>query len=552
MSGCRLPRADGLRAKCAMRGRPGWRFLVCALLVASCSWLDRGAAAGDTPRVELLEYPYPYSAAFTILSDLHATTVAEFEAVHRLVNTNDVISQGDPAWRTLRMDNWAPAQGRAAVAGFGFPFADSFLFYDRAFGWFKDYDEQQKRFIPDAAGELETKFRAWDEKGFIGPIHTFGVGPITRAKASAAVDYLLGHGIHVRVWVNHSKSVTPSGVGDVCCTLLNQVLVDARYRAFRLLGRSGLVEPDELPGGRARLGYIEFVAAGGLLCVSILVFLSNGRHRRPLGAAFAIAGVALVGLLQVQKVDFYQGDDPGSPYYNLDQIRRLGVRYFWTVTTDYWQATTRDIVLPEAPAATGRPSMFRVHQFNDGSKGLMFLRNTVGGGPRTMGLITPENLERLIDQHGHAILYLHWLTHPTAYFDAAGVEALESLARARDRIWIASAGDLLDQAYAYSYLQYTVTESSGGAVVDLTGFDDPIEGHLPVTPDRVRNISFRCRRCADLTIQIGGRPLAAGDVSLTRVGIDVVATLRSADGSPAGAPDAVNTRRGQPSASSTW
>lgn len=511
----------------AHRYRTTVRLLGVVGAIVGCSLHPGAALAGGRPTVELLKYPYPYEAAFTILSDLHRTTVGEFEAVHRLVNTTDVIRQGDPAWRTLRMDNWAPAQGRASVTGFGFPFADAFLFYDREFGWFKDYDDRNRRFIPDPTGELESKFLEWDSRGFIGPIHTFGVGPITRAKASAAVDYLLDHGVRVRVWVNHSKSVTPSGVGDVCCTLLNQVLVDARYRAFTLLGRPGLVEPDRLPDGQARVGYIELLAAGSLLCLSVPVFMTGGRHRRRLGVAFAVAGVALVVLLQLQKVDFYEGDNPGSPYYNLDQIRRLGVRYFWTVTTDYWQATTRDIVLPESTAPTGRPSIFRVHHFNDGSSGLMFLRNTIDGGPRTLRMVSAASLERLVEQHGRTVLYLHWVTPPQGYFDAAGVQALEALDRERNRIWIASAGDLLDQAYAFSYVEYTVGGTGDRTSVDITGFNDPVAGHVTATLDRLSNVSFRCQRCGTIDLRLAGRSIPPAAVTLQRAGLDLIATIHA-------------------------
>lgn len=154
------------------RGRLPW----VSLLFLCCALAPEGTGAQQSSRVELLKHPYPYQAALTILSDLHRTTIEEFEAVHRLVNTDDVLTSASREWRTLGFDRWAPGEGRTSVRGFAFPFADAFIFYDKVFGWFGDYDDATGMLRPVLPGILQEKYQDWYARGFIGPIHTFWHG----------------------------------------------------------------------------------------------------------------------------------------------------------------------------------------------------------------------------------------------------------------------------------------------------------------------------------------------------------------------------------------
>jgi hypothetical protein len=229
-------------------------------------------------------------------------------------------------------------------------------------------------------------------------------------------------------------------------------------------------------------------------------------------------------------VDYYQGDNPGSRFFAMDQIRRLGVRYFWTVNSDYWQATASGVALPEVMAATGRPSIFRVHAFNDGSSGLMFMRNLASSGPRTLQLLAAPRLAELKARSGRSILYLHWLTNPQSYFSADGLAALDALNRERDSIWVASAEQLLDQAYAYSFVQYTVGGDHARTTVAITGVLDPIDGLVPIGIERLANLSFRCRGCAALDVTVQGRRLAADAIDTVHEDGDVIVTVKPTNG----------------------
>jgi hypothetical protein len=243
-----------------------------------------------------------------------------------------------------------------------------------------------------------------------------------------------------------------------------------------------------------------------------------------------VGALLALGSLQWIKVDFYLGDNPESPYYNLDQIRRLGVRYFWTVTSDYWQGTVPAISLPEQPTDTGRTSIFTVHRFDDGSRGLMFRRNTIGGKADTFSLLSDANLDHLTSTAGRSILYLHWLSKPKSYFgNADAVHGLERLASRKSHIWITSASKLLDQAYAYAYVEYTVSEADHKAIVDISDFRDPIDGRVKATLDRLDNLSFLCRDCAELDIRLNGVVVPAANVLTTKAGGNLVATITSSE-----------------------
>jgi hypothetical protein len=506
-------------------------LLVCVVALTPNLCAAEQGGPNDPPIVEILKHPYPYRASLTILSDLHATTVEQFEAVHTLVNTPQTLRPGDRAWQLLGLDRWSESTGRMELEGFGLPFADAFFVYERNFAIFKDFDETSSSFVASNDPSLEKKFLEWMSRGWIGPLHTFGPRNVTRGKAHAAVDFLLkGASRAPTVWVNHSATVNPSGVGDVCCSLLTQSLLSVRYHLIRLAGQEGLAP--KVPGTLLRFGYLLLATSGVgamLFAGALYCLLLNRAH---LGGWIGVGlggliSVASVGALQITKIDFYHGDNPGSPYFNLDEVRRLGIRYFWTVNSDYWQGTVGEVSLPEGLASTGRETIFRLHSFNDGSPGLFFLRNTIGSDHRTLQLLGSSNLDSLIRGQGRAVIYLHWLSHPERYFDANGIAAMQRLSRhfKAGTLWLAPADQLLDQAYAYSYSLVAASGTTNHARIDIEAFDDPIRGRIPADPDRVAYLSLRCTNCLSATVSVAGRTLPPEMVSTERVQDDLVVTI---------------------------
>ncbi len=468
---------------------------------------------GQTKQPKILKHPFPYKASLAILSDLHRTPVEAFEAVHKLINTTEAITPKCKEWKILGFDRFLDdPSAPKTVRGFGFPFSDTFWFFDEQFAFFKTYDVKRKKLIRHDP-PLDHKFLEWYEKGYIGSLHDLGVGPITRPMAIAAVDWMLKNLPHpVTVNLNHSKSATPSGVANPCCTLLNQILVHSRYYVFRVIGFADkLAEPKSLPNHLLLYGFIVFFIGLILVLVGFFLLVFNGKDKLKLSMVFIVLSVLVIGSLSIKKVDFYLGDNPDSSMYNLDQLRRLGVRFFWTVNSDYWQATVRKIDLPEQQLPNGRTTIFRLYTFDDGSKGLFFLRNTINGKWKSLKLLQKKNLNHLCQVQGSSIIYWHWLSHWQNYFDKKGLSYLQNLKEFSNDslIWLASGPELLQHSYAYSYLNFDAEVKKDTAIVRLNYFDDPIEGHRDVCLSDVKNISFFCGKVKVVQLWLKDRILPA-------------------------------------------
>lgn len=491
----------------------------------------QGSGQGSS-EVELLKHPFPYRASLSILSDLHATTAEQFEAVHALVNGRDEIVPGSAHWRALGWDDSRETPPTGPVRGFGFPFADTFFPFSRSFGLFRGFDEQSRTLVPFSP-DLSSKFVEWHRKGYVDAMHTFGSGRMSRAQLETITEWMREQlGRPITVHVNHSKAGTPVGVGGACCSLLNQTLVSLRYRLFGLVGlQRRLSPPKPLPRGLRPLGY-------GLLVCSfiggVMVLATSRRSERAslrIVMLMTLAATPLV-MLHFIPVEFYEGDNPDSSLYSLDLVRSLGTRFFWLGETDFEAATIDHLQMPESVASTGRPSVFGVHRFDDHSSGLTFVRSTIGSRAATLGLLRADSLDRFVDEGGRSILYLHWLSNPASYFNDTGRAHLSRLRQYADtqRIWVASAATLLMHAYAYAYVAYESERTGTHTRIEILGFDDPIEGRIAATPAALANLSFACEGAESLSIVIDGTSLQPEALSLVRRGSALVGTILPSPG----------------------
>jgi hypothetical protein len=135
-----------------------------------------------TGLVKLRKFPYPYRAAFTILSDRHGVQTAdEFRAFHRFLNTTQ---------ETLK--------GR----GLGLEIGDTFWFFDDIgrFSYFNKYSH--------APSEQAPLIRDYYSSGFIDCLHTWGDFtnvPFERKYAEWAAEEASARGISLPIWVNHGN-----------------------------------------------------------------------------------------------------------------------------------------------------------------------------------------------------------------------------------------------------------------------------------------------------------------------------------------------------------
>lgn len=135
-------------------------------------------------RVEILRFPYPYSAMLAIVSDIDETSVDDFVNYHRFLNT-------------LEMSVYGP--------GLGLDVGDSFWMYGppgrpEVMSWWVGHDEAQVH-----AAEL---IRTCIEGGWIDAIHTYGdfqSGRFSRRQAVRSAEELEASGRNVTVWINHGN-----------------------------------------------------------------------------------------------------------------------------------------------------------------------------------------------------------------------------------------------------------------------------------------------------------------------------------------------------------
>jgi hypothetical protein len=129
---------------------------------------------------------------------------------------------------------------------------------------------------------------------------------------------------------------------------------------------------------------------------------------------------------------YQQGDDPTSPYYHLDLLRRTGAQFYW-VDDGYQQSVAEDTpLLYEETARDGSP--LRLVRRYRGLVGKP--APTAGSLPEQM---TADDLNLLVERGEACVYYQHlgaWArTGPTEflanhppYFDAAGLGVLQHLA----------------------------------------------------------------------------------------------------------------------------
>lgn len=432
-------------------------------------------------RAELLKFPHPYEAAVTVASDIDNASCDRFEAVHALLCGREVVRPGSRAWQTLGLSEastWYDASA-GGVPGLGLDFADSFFLVadDVSMGMYRR--DPAGGFAPDTRDGRDAReaIRGWLKAGAIDSFHA--LLDLTRDEALPLLEdfhaWCEREGVAwPRVWLNHSLSVTPTGL----CP-----------RALR-------------PNRAVRLArHLARAAVGPLF----------GRRRRPLRYAFA----------------WYDGATPGSPHYINDVLRAHGLRYVWLNSGD---VLPNAVALPEHSCG-GRPSILDIVTMDDGVRYYHFARcyGRPAGAPATAGLalrraadtidtsclFTEENLEVLCRQGGTCILFTHWTLKRSFPVQDETIGRFALVRRYRDagRVWVAPLARLLEWTRLRAFLRYEVRDVAGRTVIDIAGVDDPVLGRQTLGPEECGGLAFRLPPAArGVAVCIGGKALPAGAV----------------------------------------
>jgi hypothetical protein len=439
------------------------------------------ASLFEVEPVEVQKWPYPYQAAFTVASDIDSGSILRFRAVHALFCGRDVIQEKSPEWQALGLTSNSPRfdKNREGIPGLGLEFADSFFLIGdpTTFGMYR-YLPKEDRFQEDEQqGEnCAALVRQWLKEGQIDSFHAFL--HYTRRQ----VEPLLKEFYHwcerenvakPRVWINHSTSVTPSGL---CPDRLQPNLI---YRLARLTARN---------------------AVGPFL----------GRKRHPLHYAFVR----------------YHGDTPGSPYYVNDLLAANGLRYVWLNMKDIHR---NHIALPEHQQ-NGRATILQPVTMDDGVRywrfarcygwqlggagGEAYLRDSSNGCDASH-LITEKNLDELCSCGGTCILYTHW-THfrsmPIADETIARFEMLRRWGES-GKIWITSTARLLEWTRLRTFLRIVCRCDGKQLVVEIDGLHDPIFGRETLDLKDLHGLTLHLRAPETvITVAINGKALSPEQV----------------------------------------
>jgi hypothetical protein len=430
--------------------------------------------------VELLKFPYPYQAAVTVASDIDNASYDRFTAIHALLCGREVIRPGTAEWQTLGLSTssaWFDATA-GGVPGLGLELADSFfligdevtmgMYREDSAGCFKE-DSSDSHNAAEA-------IRGWIQTGQVDTYH--GFLHYTREQVLPLLEDFYAwcdtHGVlKPRVWANHSRQVSPSGL----C-------------------------PSSLRPNRAML------LARGLVRATVGPML--GRARRSLQYVTA----------------WYEGAVPGSKRYINDVLAANGLRYVWLNIDD---VVSNQAALPEKMWGD-RPSILDIVKMDDGVQYFRFPR-CMGkpGGPAQAGLclrqsaetvdtsclFTEENLQDLCRRQGTCILFTHWTLKRSFPIQDETIEHFDRVRRHRDagRIWVAPLGRLLEWTRRRTFLKYAVRPEADRWVIDVEGVDDPISGFATLELEPCRGLAWRVPPgVKEAAVAVAGRRLTLDQV----------------------------------------
>jgi len=416
-----------------------------------------GVAGGG--RARLRKYPYPYTAAVTVASDIDSASYNRFSAVHALFCGSEVIRPGTVAWKTLGLTEESRWYDRSAggVGGLGLELADTFFLIadDTSMGMYR-FDPQGQMFREDYSDGHNAceAIREWIRRGEIDAFH--GFLHYTRDQVLTLLEkfYLLCEREGIAkpfTWINHSVSVCPTGL----C-------------------------PDSLRPNR----YYSLAREIARFALGPLA----GRRRRPI----------------YWRQRWYSGARPGTQYYINDILRANGLRYVWLeagqddlpntiALPEYWHGGQSSILEPVTMDDGVRYYHFRrCYGKVLAPRGVTVALRTSRVAFDASMLFSTANLEHLCSVQGTCILFTHW-THPRSLPVQDGtIGNFHRLRAYRDqgKIWVTRLSKLLEWTRLRTFLKYSVVLESGRLIIDIDSVDDPLFGRRDPRPRDCDGMAF--------------------------------------------------------------
>ncbi len=239
----------------------------------------------------------------------------------------------------------------------------------------------------------------------------------------------------------------------------------------------------------------------------------------------------------------YSGDNPASPYYTADLVRRLGVKFAWCSELLPWPLSPRrpqpaklwarmavtigknlaKLFLGQWRQRRAIASITRLCQLAplaDGSSLLAFSRfnhhpEGLWGRPSRHTLryaLHPQILQDLLHQEGFLVVYSH-LGLPRdgeeELFPDPDRQALLNLARHYQggRIWVAPTSQVLTFWLLQQFLSWQAAWEEERLIIELKALDDPVTGPRQPQPLELFGLCFYSPRPEATSLRLEGRNL---------------------------------------------
>ncbi|MCW5198143.1 hypothetical protein VU06_00150 [Desulfobulbus sp. F3] len=247
----------------------------------------------------------------------------------------------------------------------------------------------------------------------------------------------------------------------------------------------------------------------------------------------------------------YQGDNPSSPLYTMQFIKKIGIKYYWGSELVAWPLSSRAsgrrriainhikniakilfmkyrlVKSSQQITLLSHPTVLR-----DGSSLIAF--NRFASHPkeseRWMAARTSlryslarEVLEQLIQEEGYLLIYVH-LAKPVSdkkdIFDKNDENALKLLSDYYNKktIWVAPTSKILQFKTTIDYIKWKSVDVDGKIFINIIGIEDPINGMYVPPVSELSGICFYSPSVESTEILLAEKKIAVKIFSKDREG----------------------------------
>ncbi len=396
-------------------------------------------------KIKLRKFPYPYTAALAICSDIDGTSWENFLAIHKFLNTDQETAMGN---------------------GLSLPISDSFWMYDQpnlsdsAFSYFENLKGKPSKAAPI--------IRDFVRAGILDVMHSYGnfamIGDFSRKLAMQAIEELQKYNLKIPVWTNHGGIESIQNIGALSW------------------GKGDI--PTHQDNG----------TSGALDCYHADVLLAYGIR------FYWDCELSLTSLVGQDSPAHFSEAYWRSPLYSGFKSKTKGMikGYFSFADLLYYKILNKHFVFWQP--FDNQNNLIQFDQLRDGNILLKFKR--YGNGKLDWSdnlnfLLNDKVLNLLIRKNGYLILYIHLgdrkQRQDTMPLPSETIQKLRRLAELyhSGKIWVETTSRLLNYNFIHKYLKWSSTETESQYQINIEKVNTTIPAHH-LSLDDLSGLAFIC------------------------------------------------------------